>query len=1612
MSLTPEQYMALSALCYTDYPSRVPTDANHPSIQKLINDSNNGAKEINNYKDSNGNINPQFLALSSLNSWELISFQPNTLSGFAGAAFKSPSGEIVFAFRGTEIDGDLLTILQDFSQDLQIATDTTLSGPNQFDDAHAFWLNTMQEVGVGNHSGFSFTGHSLGGGLAQYMTYATNEVGHAVTFNAVGIGQGIDGVNPNDYNDSIKNYVNENDIIGQYGTHLGVVQFIADTSNGNFNSEIDNGQIALQMAIIDAMKRGDMDQAAGMAALNALGEARQTATNTVNGIVLGAHGMDTLLTTGGQMSDDVNGPNMAIAALRQVVNGFATLTGWVTGGMHYIAVEILPEAGAATVKVTLAIAETGIQAVTVIGDTVWNWAQFMTNTTEDVIYNTAITVGNVAESFADVATALYQYLFSDYIVISGTGDNDHLYATLSKSTIFNGYVGSDSIYGSGMADVVDGGVGSDSIYGNDGNDFMYGRDGNDHVQGSEGDDVVFGGTGDDVLYGDRFNDNLHEYFGSGTDILDGGSGNDTLFGGHGDDTYVFARGYGQDIIKEMDGVDTIRFAADINPEDVNVRYIRSEHYGHYDLLFHIANTDDYLRVYRYFTEADLHGPYPKYYRIEQVVFANGATWNQEDLYEMAHIVTGTSGDDHLDALVDNGDTTLKGLGGNDELDGYGGNDILAGGTGTDALHGGDGNDTYIFALGDGQDMIHEIQGIDTVQFATGINPEDVSLRRVLGGQYSNEENLQFSIIGTTDTLTIRRHLENTAGSSNDYKIEQVVFADGTVWTQSDIYNKAHEISGSSDDNYLSAYDEGEFTLNGLEGNDNLTGGVADDILAGGTGSDILQGAGGNDKYIFALGDGQDVITDTVGGNRIQFGEDILPDDIAIRQYAHSSGVGTRTEISIIGTTDRITIEKDSQIAEFVFANGTIWDATDIAGRITQNATADNQGNVLGGFNGIANVIDGGEGNDTINGAEAFADALIGGAGNDVIAGFGGNDVLTGDEGNDTYIFARGHGQDSIYLANSAQVQAAELDTVQFGEDIVPGDLVITRPMIASDASEYALEIAITGTDDKVIFSDFFNPERNQLTDIRFVFASGTIWDQQQIISAIQELSLDGTSGDDVLQGYLYGEDVMYAGDGADEIDGRGGFDYLYGEAGNDSLQGSGVLDGGTGDDVLTGVTDAYDITPNKFIFGRGYGTDVIVGGGQTGIVQFKEGIAPEDITLTRSLLAPDDITVTIDGETDMLTIKDVNHSEWPMLSFVFHNETVWDYAEIESRVPQLVITGTIDDDNLSASYSSFQQGYDGNDGLSGSDSADVLEGGSGDDNLAGNAGVDTLDGGAGSDILEGGQDSDTYIFGRGYGDDTIMENADVLSNSNKVLFAADIQESDLLLEHASPDTYDLRITIVDTGETLTVVDYFAWTTSNTFVHFEFANSAIWDRTYINSVLPNAAKEVYGDETDNTLIGGIGVDNIMGHDGNDLMVGFEANDTLQGGLDDDTYIHFSTHGNDTIIDTDGDDMLMMGTSEFDLMFERTNDDLRVIMASTGEQITIQSWYVSSDNQIEAIQSGLSFSGGPTLQNTQVDQLIQAMATFSTNNNGISWSQALQSNSQDVQTVLSQYWTVPS
>ncbi len=52
----------------------------------------------------------------------------------------------------------------------------------------------------------------------------------------------------------------------------------------------------------------------------------------------------------------------------------------------------------------------------------------------------------------------------------------------------------------------------------------------------------------------------------------------------------------------------------------------------------------------------------------------------------------------------------------------------------------------------------------------------------------------------------------------------------------------------------------------------------------------------------------------------------------------------------------------------------------------------------------------------------------------------------------------------------------------------------------------------------------------------------------------------------------------------------------------------------------------------------------------------------------------------------------------------------------------------------------------------------VTTGTAGDESLYGAYSADTMDGKAGNDYLSGGDDGDMYLFGRGYGQDTIEDN--------------------------------------------------------------------------------------------------------------------------------------------------------------------------------------------------------------------------------------------------------------
>jgi|GEM_PF-5021303 len=198
-------------------------------------------------------------------------------------------------------------------------------------------------------------------------------------------------------------------------------------------------------------------------------------------------------------------------------------------------------------------------------------------------------------------------------------------------------------------------------------------------------------------------------------------------------------------------------------------------------------------------------------------------------------------------------------------------------------------------------------------------------------------------------------------------------------------------------------------------------------------------------------------------------------------------------------------------------------------------------------------------------------------------------------------------------------------------------------------------------------------------------------------------AIEGTLGDDTIQGNNGTGDVIAGLAGDDTISGRSGNDTLYGGAGNDSLDGGSGADtliGGAGADVLDGGS-GNDDTASYVGSSAGVTVDLAAGTGSGG-----------------------------DAEGDTLSgIENVIGSD--------HND---------------VLTG-----NSSGSGRNTLSGGLGDDTIIGAGGNDTLLGGAGDDSLTGAGGNDTLDGGDGNDTLDGGAGTDSLSGGAG--DDTILWDA-------------------------------------------------------------------------------------------------------------------------------------------------------------------------------------------------------------------------------------------------------------
>jgi Ca2+-binding RTX toxin-like protein len=845
--------------------------------------------------------------------------------------------------------------------------------------------------------------------------------------------------------------------------------------------------------------------------------------------------------------------------------------------------------------------------------------------------------------------------------------------------------------------------------------------------------------------------------------------------------------------------------------------------------------------------------------------------------------------------------------------------ILEGGAGNDMLDGGAGNDTYIFRPGDGQDVITDYDSqsdnIDTIRLYGGITPDQVYLRRV-------GEDIAIRFIDSTDSITIRRFFSGETARFRYFRIEQVVFSDGTVWTDSDIISELYTptngddiiYGGSSDDvidglggndkifgmegsdtlygnagtDYLygrEGYDTlhggeeadllfgdaGNDALTGGSGDDSLYGGTGDDTLHGGSGTDIIDGGEGADTYIFGRGDGQDRIYDRHAEpdmDTLQLGDGVATTDVRLER--HHNGF----RLTITDTGDSVTVRDwvdDTGapvygIERILFVDGTEWDS-EVMQDIMISTTQDDDD--IDAF-ARSEVIDGLGGNDRIDGAR----------GDDVISGGAGNDVLFGGEGNDT---------------------------------------------------------------------------------------------------------LNGGTGDDTVHGGS-GNDTLSGGDGSDKIIGKTGNDVLDGGAGNDTLYGGAgddvyLFGRGSGRDTVkdydktVGNVDtiriAADVNPSDVTAQR-LGEDLRLALAGTNDTLTVENWFWNDVHYSRveRIEFADGTVWDVDAVKQQTLQGTENHDS---LIGYESNDTIQGYGSDDSLYGRggddLIEGGDGSDRLLGEAGNDILHGGSGNDRLEGGAGDDVLNGGSGNDYIMhGGDGNDVLDGGAGDDRLDGGAGNDTYLFGVGSGRDYISESDTTTGNTDTVILQG--LTADRVSVERSGSALVLSVldgTGTPTGDSLTISRWFEDSPAGGQIErIELGDGTVLDAVDIRALVLVGTPEndvLTGYATDDTIQGLAGDDRLYGMGGNDTLDGGAGSDTLDGGTGNDTYRFGTGSGSDTVTDYDttagNTDAIVLdaGIDPSQVTLSRSGGNhLELSLGETGGILTVSDWFKddSPDYRVEEIR----------------------------------------------------------
>ena len=718
-------------------------------------------------------------------------------------------------------------------------------------------------------------------------------------------------------------------------------------------------------------------------------------------------------------------------------------------------------------------------------------------------------------------------------------------------------------------------------------------------------------------------------------------------------------------------------------------------------------------------------------------------------------------------------------------------------------------------------------------------------------------------------------------------------------------------------------------LEGGAGDDTLTGNGGSDTLEGGTGNDELEGGTGADTFVYALGDGNDTITDYSEEDIIKFTSGTPKITTKGNDIIFTVGTGSRK-----GTLTVLNAKKDGTVITWEDADGVSHEYP----QTIEFSNNDKTATLLENYNkdtfDIAEYSEAHDNNyDNVKTIDATAveqdihiigngkaNDITGSDNNDTIEGGKGNDTLTGGKGADTFIYNKGDGDDTILDYESE-------DELQIVDDSVKK---ITK---SKDGKDYVITLAskktITLVDaaDKIIsWAD--SKGASVYPDVLEVNTKGTSVKLKEEYTAD---TFDVTNYADfsetarTIDASAVDQDLQIIGNQKNNV--------IIGADGNNTIE------AGKGNDTITGGSGK-----NVFVFNPGDGKNVITNYKGGDIIKATSGTISVSKSGSNYVLSVGGTKVTLLGASKKyIRISDENGTR-----------------TVPNPLPKLTYTdadgGTI---KIGKGYTS--DSFDVNDFESdfagkvfvinaAAVKQDIqIVGNKLANTITGSDNNDTIEGGAGNDVLTGGDGADTFVYNYGDGNDKILdyENEDELkivddsvkkftkSGSDYVITLTSKKKitlvggADKIISYSDDKNpfgaiYPKVIEPNEKGTAVTLLSAYSADTFDVNTYADFSETA---RT-IDASAVDQDLYIIGNQKNNVIIGA---------DGNNTIEGGKGKDTLTGGTGRNTYIFNQGDGSDVITNYKGSDVIKASSGKITGSVKGTN----VVLSITGGgKVTLQ------------------------------------------------------------------------